>query len=229
MKMRKQIYELNQAYVTVNTPEGNSYGGSQSFSPQKTMARCGCGVVAALDWLLYLQSRTTHRISFLPDPSEPIDTTLYARLLHTLSKKYFPLVYPTGINGILLAGGMNLLFLREGLPYRASWRITKNGFWSGMKDMLFHDLPVIMAVGPNFPRLLTGKGKATLLDKDLRGNMRPSTAISAHYMSVTAIEGDYLHLSSWGKEYWISRASYEEYIHKHSNYILSNILYIKEI
>ena len=43
------VYRLQHPFVSVSTERDLSYGGSQSFSENKTMNRCGCGVVAALD------------------------------------------------------------------------------------------------------------------------------------------------------------------------------------
>ena len=226
--MGETVYRLRHPYVSVSTEQGVSYGGSQSFSESKVMHHCGCGVVAALDWLLYLQKREKpHYVSFLPK-EEVLPKERYTELLQTLSHKYLPMVYPTGINGLVLAAGMNWLFLRERLPYRAVWRMSRNGLWSGMKDMLARDLPVILSVGPNFPRLLSGKEKAMLYRQNGQGALYPATGISAHYMTVTALDGEWLRLSSWGREYWLSIEAYEEYIHKHSSYVFSNILYIEE-
>ena len=222
-------YHLQHPFVSVSTERGLSYGGSQSFSKNKTMSRCGCGVVAALDWLLYLQKRDRPAfVSFLPETQEPIEKGEYTRLLQTLSRKFLPMFYPTGINGLVLAAGMNLLFLREHLPYRAEWRITRKGLWEGIKDMLRRDYPVILSVGPNFPRLLSGKEKATLFQRSIQGTLFPATAVNAHYMTVTAMEGEWLRLSSWGREYYLNIPAYEDYIREHSSYVFSNILYVEE-
>ena len=226
--MGDSVYRLRHPFVSVATERGMSYGGSQSFSKNKVMQHCGCGVVAALDWLLYLQKRDKPQyVSFLPE-GEVLTKEEYTELLQTLSHKFLPMVYPTGINGLVLAAGMNLIFLREHLPYRAVWRMGRGRLWSGMKDMLARDYPVILSVGPNFPRLLSGKDKATLYRQNGQGSLYPAAGINAHYMTVTAMEGDWLRLSSWGREYWLSIEAYEDYVRKHSSYVFSNILYIEE-
>ena len=46
--------EIKNSYVCVLNGSEPSYGGSQMRSPDKYIARCGCGGVAALDLLLYL-------------------------------------------------------------------------------------------------------------------------------------------------------------------------------
>ena len=226
--MGDSVYRLRHPYVSVSTEWGQSYGGSQSFSENKVMSHCGCGVVAALDWLLYLQKREKPQyVSFLPK-EEVLPKERYTELLQILSHKYLPMVYPTGINGLVLVAGMNLLFFRERLPYRASWRVSRRGLWTGMKEMLARDYPVILSVGPNFPRLLSGKEKATLYRCGLQGALFPAAGVNAHYMTVTAMEGEWLRLSSWGKEYYLHIPAYEDYIREHSSYVFSNILYIEE-
>ena len=227
--MANTVYCLQHSFVSVSTEAGLSYGGSQSFSENMTMSRCGCGVVAALDWLLYLQKRAhPDFVSFLPKTQGELKKEDYVQLLQTLSRKYLPLIYPKGINGLVLAGGMNLLFLREHLPYKAIWRVTRKGLWEGIKDMLQRDYPVILSVGPNFPRLLFGKEKAMLYRRDTHGTLSPFAGVNAHYMTVTELEGEWLRLSSWGREYYLNIPSYEEYVREHSSYVFSNILYIEE-
>ena len=223
------VYRLQHPFVSVSTERDLSYGGSQSFSENKTMNRCGCGVVAALDWLLYLQKREQPAfVSFLPKTQGPIEKGDYVQLLQTLSRKYLPLIYPTGINGLVLAAGLNWLFRREHLPYRAAWRVTRKGMWDGIAEMLRRDYPVILSVGPNFPRLLSGQEKATLYQRNAHGTFFPSAGVNAHYMTVTAMEGDWLRLSSWGREYYLNIPAYEEYVRAHSSYVFSNILYVEE-
>lgn len=222
--------ELLHSFVSVRDGEILSYGGSQSFGRTETMRRCGCGVVAVLDFLLYLQQRETPRyVSFLPRfGSAPVGRERYAELLQYLSRHYLPLVYPTGINGLVLAAGVNLLFLREGLPYRAVWRMTRKGLWSGLDDMLARDLPVIFSVGPNFPRLLSGKERVNLYRENAAGTLFPSAGVHAHFMSVTGRDEEWLRISSWGREYRLRIRDFEEYVRQHSSYLFSNILYIEE-
>lgn len=224
------VFRLRQPYISVSIESTQSYGGSQSFSDSELMRKSGCGVVAALDWLLYLQRRRPrHTVSFLPQTGiEPIEKSLYVSLLKTLSRRYLPILSPSGINGLQLAAGMNLLFLREHLPYRAVWRMGRDKLWTGIREMLENDYPVILSVGPNFPRLLSGKEKTALYVKDSIGTPIRNASVNSHYMMVTALEGQWLRISSWGKEYWLSVPEYEEYIQKHSNYVFSNILYIQE-
>lgn len=221
--------KLQHPYLSVRNGDELSYGGTQSYGKTETMQRCGCGVVAALDFLLYLQRRRKPQyVSFLPRLDSRIpDRGEYAELLQELSRRYLPLIYPTGINGLLLAAGINLLFLREKLPFRASWRMTRQGLWSGIDAMLARDLPVIFSVGPNFPRLLTGKERVNLYSSS-GGTLFPAARVHAHYMILTGRDAEWLYLSSWGREYMLRISDYESYISQHSSYLFSNILYIEE-
>ncbi|MFQ7549242.1 MAG: hypothetical protein ACLRMZ_01540 [Blautia marasmi] len=37
----------------------------------------------------------------------------------------------------------------------------------------------------------------------------------------------WMRVSSWGKEYYINRQEYYNYVRKHSSFLISNICYIK--
>ena len=93
--------------------------------------------------------------------------------------------------------------------------------------MLSADLPVILAVGPNFPAVWM-KERLRFFVKSKNGVFRPGTATKSHYVTVTGMDEDWLRISSWGSEYYISRREYEDYVHRHSNPLFSNILYIKK-
>ena len=48
---------LKYPYISVSDGGLKSYGGDQGKSENATMRRCGCGVIAAADVLLYLSRR----------------------------------------------------------------------------------------------------------------------------------------------------------------------------
>ena len=48
------MLSLQHPYISVSFDGHGSYGGGQQFSHDRMMKRCGCGVVAATDLLLYL-------------------------------------------------------------------------------------------------------------------------------------------------------------------------------
>ena len=45
---------LKHPYISVALSSGESFGGGQQFSKDAMIRRCGCGVIAAADALLYL-------------------------------------------------------------------------------------------------------------------------------------------------------------------------------
>ena len=212
------MLSLNRKYIQVERNGRLSYGGSQMWSDNPTVKICGCGPVAVLDTLLYL----THR------QESPMSLAEYNRMLEEMSKRYFPLVRPFGINGLLLAAGMNRLLRRYRLPYRAFWAISRRKFWSRVEELLCQDLPVIFSVGPNFPAVWQ-KHRLTFYRKTAEGLYIPASSAKSHYITATGIDPDWLRISSWGTEYYISRKEYDEYIRRYSTAIVSNILMLRRI
>ena len=216
---------LRQEYPGVALPDGRrSYGGNQMASPDKVMRRCGCGIVAAADLLLYLHRHHNSMPMFaglneLPTQEE------YEDLLQTLRRKYFPLFYPVGMNGISLALGLNRVFRKNSIPLCARWDMSEAKLWTRMEEMLLRDVPVILSIGPNFPRLWK-KGKETLYRLD-NGEQQAAAATRAHYVTVTGMDEKWLRVSSWGKEYYLSRQEYEHYRADVSSALVSNIVYIR--
>lgn len=216
--------ELKHPYPGVKTASGLSFGGDQRRSADAIMRRCGCGVVAVTDLLLYLSR-------YHPDCAMPSLTALgdealtpqhYDALTLRLRRRYFPLLYPTGIPGFLLAAGLNRLFRRWHLPYAARWGVPQAVLFETVEEMLRQDIPVILAVGGNFP---------CVWRKDrlpMRREGGGAAAVRAHYVTVTAMDGDTLTVSSWGKKYTISRRAYSRYVRQSSSALVSNLLYLRK-
>ena len=209
---------LQRDYVRVNCSGRISYGGSQMWSPNKTVRMCGCGPVAVLDTLLYLRHQQ----------GEAISQEAYNKELERLSRRYMPLVPPFGANGLLLAAGMNMLLREYKLPYRAFWAVSGRKFWTRMEELLRQDLPVIFSVGPNFPALWQ-KHRLTFYGKLPDGSYVPQCSAKSHYITATGMDEDWLRISSWGREYYIKRSEYDEYVRKYSTSIVSNILMLRRI
>lgn len=212
------MLSLKRKYIQVERNGRLSYGGSQMWSENPTVKICGCGPVAVLDTLLYL----THR------QESPMSLAEYNRMLEEMSKRYFPLVRPFGINGLLLAAGMNRLLRRYRLPYRAFWAISGRKFWPRVEELLRQDLPVIFSVGPNFPAVWQ-KHRLPFYRKTAEGVYILSSSAKSHYITATGIDPDWLRISSWGTEYYINRKEYDEYIRRYSTAIVSNILMLRRI
>lgn len=217
--------ELKHEYPGVILEGGaRSYGGNQMLSPDKVMRRCGCGIVAAADLLLYLH-RYHKPLALYGGLPEELTQGEYEELLQSLRRKYFPLFYPVGMNGVALALGLNCIFRKNGLSLSARWDMSEAKLWTRMEEMLHRDMPVILSIGPNFPKLWK-KGKETLYRLD-NGEQRAVTQTRAHYVTVTGMDEKWLRISSWGKEYYLSREEYERFRADFSSALVSNIVYIR--
>ena len=226
------MLQIKHNYICVSSGLRRSFGGSQMLSASKTMREVGCGVIASLDLLLYLCRFHPGCLdcSFFAKAAEDgiIDEKEYDELALALSRRFFPMIPKLGINGILLAGGLNLFFMRYKFPFRASWGIGKGNLFSQIENMLEEDIPVILSIGPNFP-LFWQKNQLTFYSRDLNGTLKPSCRINAHYVTVTGIDDELLKISSWGREYYIKRSEYLDYILHHSGSLVSNIVKVRSI
>lgn len=208
---------LQRPYIRVLRDGRSSYGGNQMWSASSNIQKCGCGPVAALDVLLYLSGRQ----------EEPIHLTDYDQELERLCRYYFPLIPSVGINGIFLAMGMERLLRKYRLPYHAFWAVSGKRFWTRITEMLEQDIPAIFSIGPNFP-LVWGKNKLRFYVKGRDGSMIPAQSTLAHYVTATGLDGDWLRISSWGREYYIRRQEYDDYVRTHSASLVSNVLMIRK-
>lgn len=216
--------ELQHPYVGVMTAHGLTFGGDQRQSRDAVLRRCGCGVVAAADLLRYLDR-------FHPDCRVPaLDAVQgdgwtqeqYDALLRRLRLRYFPLFYPTGLNGLTLALGLNLLFRRQHIPYTARWGVPRAVLFEVMEEMLRQDLPVILSVGPNFPQVWRRERLAMR-----RCDTGSETGVRAHYMTVIALDETTITVSSWGQKYRIRRSDYSRYVRCSSSSLVSNLLWLR--
>ena len=222
--------ELKHPYVSVACARGESYGGSQTLLPDKTERTVGCGVVAGLDLLLYLSRwhGAAARLLQADAPPEtgaiPLET--YIRLAHRLRKAYLPLIPGQGVSGFVLALGLERCFLASRLPYRASWGVPYRRLWSETERMLAEDIPVILSVGPNFPKLWQHRALRLYDGADGRAS---GETVHAHYLTVTGMDGEWLQAASWGRRCFIRREEYLAYVAAHSARLLSNILTVRRI
>ena len=220
---------LQNPYVSVEYSGRPSFGGDQRRCGDKVLQSCGCGVVAALDMLLYLDR--WHSDVHIPEfanlcASSPLPQTAYEQTLEKLRRAYFPLFSPFGMNGLALNLGMNLFFKRHALPYKARWSVPKAELWQRIGAMLERDLPVIMAVGPNFPRFWQKKG-ANFCRLSQEGRYVPSVSARAHFVTATGLDDEWVELSSWGGRYYMGREEFARYTKECSNSLLCSILYIE--
>lgn len=225
------MLQIRHNYISVSEGQRRSFGGSQMLSGSKTMREVGCGVIAALDLLLYLcRFHPGCESAFFAEAAEDgcIDEREYDELAQRLSRRFFPMIPKLGINGFMLAGGLNLFFRRYSLPYRASWGIGSGRLFTQIEEQLAQDVPVILSIGPNFP-LFWQKNELTFYAASPDGSLRPACRIKAHYVTVTGIDEKCLKISSWGREYYIDREEYMSYIRRHSGSLVSNIVKIRSV
>ena len=219
--------ELQHPYITVQTPFGLSYGGNQGWS-KGNLRRCGCAVVAGLDLMLYLCR--WHDVAEAPKlktliENDPIPQEDYLQALRYMTANYLPMIPRFGINGLMLAGGVNLFFLKNKLPYRAYWGLTGRNYFHAVETMLSADIPVLLSVGQNFPKIW-GKEKLPFYRQSPDAAYIRTTQTKAHMVTVTGMDDEWLQIASWGKRYFIRRSEYMEYIRENSSYFASNILHI---
>ncbi len=208
---------LNKPYPCVSDGIRLSYGGNQMRSDSPTIRKCGCGPVAALDTMLYLERRSQ---------DGPIPLPEYNTALTELCHRFFPLFPPFGINGLALTLGMNRLLHERALPYRAVWMMSGSKLWERVEKMLAFDLPVILSVGPNFPAFWRND-RLPFYTRSAEGSFRRATATKGHYVTATGIDEQWIRISSWGREYYINREEYERYTKENSSYAFSNLIYLR--
>lgn len=220
---------LKYPYISVAYNGEESFGGSQTMYPGKILSKSGCGLIAAADLLLYISKyhdliNTSELAAFVN--SDIIAQRDYEKLLISLCRKYFPIIPYHGMNGLGLMAGMELFFRKNNIPYTCRWHIKDSDLWDKVSEMLENDIPVILAVGPNFP-LFWRKGRTVLYTKTADDKYKAISSVTAHFVTITAMNEEWVKISSWGKAYYINRRKYEEYVSEYSAPLVSNILYIK--
>ena len=216
---------LRNQYIAVSDGNKISYGGNQMLSESKTEREVGCGVVAALDLLLYLSRHDGNSDGEQTDA--PIPLGEYNRLLHFMRRKYLPLIPKHGINGWMLTLGLNACFIKRHLPYLALWGVPYSRLWQETARMLEQDIPVIFSIGPNFP-LFWQHNKLRLYTRRSDESYVPCTQTHAHYVMITAMDEQWLQISSWGKQYYIRKDEYLTYVKAYSVRLVSNIVLIRK-
>ena len=220
-------------FLRIEEQKRRWYGGAQEWCEQKYMKQYGCGVIGCANVLLHIYQHMSDTVQedgagrkhLKWKNSFCMDKDSYMEFVEHLRKYYLPVFPVIGMNGIVMMFGMNRYFHKHQLPYKARWGCLPWNIWKRTKLMLEAQIPVVLAIGPNFP-ILWGNHRLTLYEKD--GMLyHPKTTTKAHYVTITEMDGEWLTISSWGKKYYIKKAEYEMYVRKHSNYLFSNILVIQ--
>ena len=203
--------ELKRGWPQVRAGDEISCGGNQGWFPDANFRACGCGVVACADVLLYLRGVRS------------LTRQEYIEYVNSLRRR-FPLIPYRGIDGVRLALGLNACFRREGLRLRAHWKLSGARFWDRLAEMLSDDLPVILSVGPNFPCVWGGE-RLPLYCATERGFI-PASGVKSHFLTVSALDDEWMRVSSWGRELCIARAAYADYMRRNGA-LLTNLVYLE--
>ncbi len=184
--------------------------------------------MAGTDLMLYLhRTRPDCRSTLFGEVPEEgaLPEKRYLEWIYTVNQKYLPVIPFFGMNGFILAGGLNRWFRHSRIDLRAGWRIFSFGLWETMSRMLEEDIPVIFSIGANFPLVWRGK-KLKLYVR--RGESYTSTAaVNAHYVTVTGMDDRWLEVSTWGKKYYINREEFTRYVRRYSCYLFSNLVSVR--
>jgi len=209
-------------------------GGNQSWLPWKYMRKSACGNIAGTDLLMYLHKyRRGCQTGFFQGVDESSDEAAmpldeYCTYIDRMRKSYFPVIPYGGMSGFSLALGLNAYFLRYRIPLRAFWGVRPGRMWECVEAMLKADVPVILSIGQNVPFVFT-KHKVNLYIKVNKDTMAVGRKVKGHFVTVTGCSDEWIRITSWGKEFYIYKKDYEEYVKKHSSMLVSNILVIGRI
>lgn len=221
---------LRYPYFSIKLQNEQSFGGSQTWSSSRMMRKYGCGVVGMADVLLYLglhqTSCETDLLYGMLREDGLLSYPRYERYLIKMRRRYLSIIPGFGVPGFFLPIAMNHYFRHYRIDLHASWCIRPGKILPRIEEMLRQDMPVILAIGPNFP-FVWGRQKVTLYRKD-NGEYLPASEVKAHFVVVTGMMDGYLQISSWGKEYYLSWAEYQRYMKKFSTCLTSNICRIRE-
>ena len=228
MKKKKHYSaSLSHDFFEVDDGRSISYGGSQNMYNSPRERANGCGIAGGADIILY--SEAVKSADYI------VSKDRFIELSSILKKKYIPIIPGRGVNAFILAMGLNRYFRKNGINYRSRWKWTRFKKWENVERMLKDDIPVILAIGNNFP-IVWGKKELNLYVKDEKEAavttdeqvFKKSSGVYGHFVVITAIDGNVLTVSSWGKKYYINIEEYDMYVKKHSIHLYCNILSIKK-
>lgn len=156
----------NQSYVPVVRNSKTSYGGSQMWFPKSNgnsiehlIHTYGCGTIATADLFLYLalqnkEYNTTLTAIALQDSMQILYDSYLSYVLevhnkYTKTKRYLAVLGPS------LTRAINNYSNQFTLGYVATWkwRLSYYEMLDQMESMLSQDIPVILSIGPNTPKL----------------------------------------------------------------------------
>lgn len=261
---KSTIIELQHpSYVPVLKDSAIYYGGSQMWFPPEqwssknyVLHHYGCGTIATADMFLYLalnkdayRNAVTESVLQGGDSANYKDYISYVRKIdtyYTRTRRWIAVLGPQ------IANSFNSYARTYDLSYRAKWKLFLSYYdmYEMIEEMLSLDIPVIISIGPNTPRLWGKKGipfykKHTIkvpikLDNSDSPTLTFHTIyryeavqnVNSHYVTVTGLIKDpiaatiMLRISSWGKQYYINYEEYRDYITEFGGTFTSSIVQI---
>lgn len=263
----RTIIKLSDSgYVPVLKDTNVFYGGSQMWFPENSwfsrnyvIHNYGCGTIAAADLLLYLAIKnSSYRNPLTESVLQGIDSAYYIdymNYVHAIDHSYTRTKRWLAVLGPQLASAINSYANNYALKVRAKWKFSLSYYdmLEAMEEMLSYDIPAILSIGPNTPKLWGKKGipfyrQYTKENRNISDCSESNMVlpieyytyqpvqhnINSHYITVTGIYKDpitpsiMLSISSWGKQYYVNYEEYREYINDYSGTLTSSIIYIKK-
>ncbi|MCQ2538290.1 MAG: hypothetical protein MJ124_07815 [Lachnospiraceae bacterium] len=206
-----QNKKLKKEYLRVGSNALASYGGNQGWLKSKALSGYGCGLIAGNDLVMYLSGETAMA-----------DIETYKARIKK-ERFIYPIINYFGIAGIMLAPSIKLDMIKHHLPYSVRWGVFPKNLRKTCEEMLENDIPVIFSVCQVFNFLWKPAG-LQLYRKNSSGELVPCTRASSHYMTLTALDGDEMTVSSWGNKYYASWKEYEHLVRRRSFWVFSNIV-----
>jgi hypothetical protein len=158
-------------YVPVIKDEAIYYGGSQMWFPSTSwkgkdyiLNNYGCGTIATADLFLYLALKQNNFKT--PDTEiairggSEIHHENYDQYVRYINDHYTKTHRYIAVLGTKVASSVNAYSKAFGLGLDASWkfRLSYYDMLDIMEEMLSEDIPVILSIGPNTPKLWGKKG-----------------------------------------------------------------------
>lgn len=247
----------NPTYISIPDSGSFSYGGNQQwFGKDARLSRYGCGNIALSDLCLYLTRRcrlATPETLLAESAGRPLTRASYLEYARLMNRRYTFTLPFCGCTGVSLTLSLNHFFLRRRLPFRARylWLNTGQGMLFAIEDSLLKDIPVLLAIGPNFPNFRGRRGvmfytrdeqrwtrsvSPSYVQKKAPGSAEaflPSanSHVHAHFVTITGLfypspSRPMLSVSSWGRQYFISYRELRAYIRKYGLSLTSSLICI---
>lgn len=236
----------NPNYVSVIKDSGTFYGGSQMWFPEKSwyskdyiLRNYGCGTIATADMFLYLAMQNEMMQTSITATALQNDKLVkyenYNQYVRQINNYYTNTRHIIAVLGPKVASAINSYSDDYGLSLKAAWRwkLTYYDMLDIIEEMLYMDIPIILSIGPNSPKLWGKRGvpfyerkEIDYHDSDDNSDVKTKPyyyhavkqAVNSHYVVVTGIIKDdiagriMLRISSWGKMYFINYEEYRDYI-----------------